>query len=41
LADLEAIAQAARQLFYVDEPPEALWNHVESAMVKEEATQER
>ena len=39
LADLEAIAQAARQLFYVEEPPEALWKHIESAIVSEEATQ--
>jgi hypothetical protein len=41
LADLEAIAQAARQLFLVEEPPDALWENIESAMVKEEATQSR
>jgi hypothetical protein len=38
LADLDAIAQAARQLFPVEEPPDALWDHIESAIVKEEAT---
>jgi predicted anti-sigma-YlaC factor YlaD len=37
LADLDAIAQAARQLFPVEEPPDALWEHIESAIVKEEA----
>jgi hypothetical protein len=38
LADLDAIAQAARQLFPVEEPPDALWEHIESAIVHEEAT---
>jgi predicted anti-sigma-YlaC factor YlaD len=38
MADLDAIAQAARQLFPVVEPPEALWEHIESAIVKEEAS---
>jgi hypothetical protein len=38
LADLEAIAQAARQLFPIEEPPDALWKHIESAIVKEDAT---
>jgi hypothetical protein len=38
LADLDAIAQAARQLFPVEEPPDALWKHIESAIVKEEST---
>ncbi|MGA2847547.1 MAG: hypothetical protein ABSE46_01030 [Terracidiphilus sp.] len=38
LADLESIAQAARQLFPIEEPPDALWKHIESAIVKEEAT---
>ena len=36
--DLQTIAQAARQLFPVVEPPEALWEHIESAIVKEEAS---
>jgi predicted anti-sigma-YlaC factor YlaD len=38
LADLEAIAHAARLLFPIVEPPDALWKHIESAIVKEEAT---
>jgi predicted anti-sigma-YlaC factor YlaD len=38
LADLDAIAQAARQLFPIEEPPDALWEHIESAIVMEEAT---
>jgi predicted anti-sigma-YlaC factor YlaD len=35
-ADLGAIAQAARQLFFVDDPPSSLWTHIKSAIVKEE-----
>lgn len=41
LADLDAIAEAARQLFPIEEPKDALWEHIESAIIKEEATQER
>jgi predicted anti-sigma-YlaC factor YlaD len=41
LDDLEAIAQAARQLFPNEEPPDALWEHIESAIEHEEAAQER
>jgi hypothetical protein len=37
LADLETIAEAARQLFPVEEPPDDLWDHIESAIKKEEA----
>jgi hypothetical protein len=37
LADLDAIAQAARQLFPVEDPPDALWKHIESAIGNEEA----
>jgi hypothetical protein len=37
LADLEAIAQAARQLFPVEEPPEALWQYIESAIARADA----
>ncbi|MGA2891193.1 MAG: hypothetical protein ABSE51_24570 [Terracidiphilus sp.] len=37
LADLAAIAQAAHQLFPVEEPPDALWEQIESAIVREEA----
>ena len=37
LADLNAIAEAARDLFPVEEPPhaEALWEHIESAIAHE------
>jgi hypothetical protein len=37
LADLETIAEAARQLFPVVEPPDDLWLQIESALQKEEA----
>jgi hypothetical protein len=37
LADLETIAEAARQLFPVEEPPDELWEHIESAIKNEEA----
>lgn len=37
LADLDAIANAARQLFPVEEPPDDLWKEIESAIVREEA----
>jgi hypothetical protein len=37
LADLESIAEAARQLFPVVEPPDELWQQIESAMKKEPA----
>lgn len=36
LADLETIAEAARQLFPVVEPPDELWDQIESAIKKEE-----
>ena len=36
LADLETIAEAARQLFPAVEPPEELWEHIESAIKNEE-----
>lgn len=35
LADLESIAEAARQLFPVAEPPDELWEHIESALKNE------
>lgn len=35
LADLETIAEAARQLFPIVEPPEDLWEHIESALKDE------
>ena len=36
LADLETIAEAARQLFPSVEPPEDLWEHIESAIEHED-----
>ena len=36
LADLETIAEAARQLFPIEEPPDELWQHIESAIKSEE-----
>jgi hypothetical protein len=36
LADLETIAEAARQLFPVVEPPDELWAHIESAIKSED-----
>jgi hypothetical protein len=36
LADLETIAEAARQLLPIVEPPEELWEHIESAIKHEE-----
>jgi hypothetical protein len=36
LADLETIAEAARQLFPVEEPPDELWEHIELAIKQEE-----
>jgi hypothetical protein len=38
LAELETIAEAARQLFPVVEPPDELWEHIESAIKSEEGT---
>jgi hypothetical protein len=35
LADLETIADAARQLFPIVDPPEELWTHIELAIKKE------
>jgi predicted anti-sigma-YlaC factor YlaD len=35
LADLETIAEAARQLFPIVEPPDELWEHIESAIRNE------
>jgi predicted anti-sigma-YlaC factor YlaD len=35
LADLESIAEAARQLFPVVEPPDHLWSQIESAIQSE------
>jgi hypothetical protein len=38
LADLETIAEAARQLFPVEEPPDKLWDQIESAIKSEGGT---
>ncbi len=35
LADLETIAEAARQLFPSVEPPDEVWEHIESAIKQE------
>ena len=32
LADLETIAEAARQLFPTEEPPDEIWQNIESAI---------
>jgi len=37
LAELESIAEAARQLFPIEEPPDELWAQIEMAIVCEEA----
>ena len=36
LADLETIAEAARQLFPSAEPSDQVWEHIESAIKKDE-----
>ena len=36
LADLETIAEAARQLFPIVEPPDDLWSHIELAIKSED-----
>lgn len=40
LADLETIAEAARQLLPVVEPPDGLWSQIETAMREEEHSSE-
>ena len=37
LADLETIAEAARQLFPIEEPPDELWEQIESKIKSEKA----
>jgi hypothetical protein len=39
LADLETIAEAARQLFPIVEPPDEVWEHIDSAIKQEKTTQ--
>ena len=36
LNDLETIAEAARQLFPIQQPEDGLWDRIESAIKKEE-----
>jgi hypothetical protein len=36
LQDLETIAEAARQLFPVEDPPDRLWEQIESAIKQQE-----
>ncbi|MGP8250410.1 MAG: hypothetical protein ACLQHF_00135 [Terracidiphilus sp.] len=36
LSDLETIAEAARQLFPIEDPPPKLWDKIESALKSEE-----
>jgi hypothetical protein len=38
LADLETIAEAARQLFPIVEPPDELWEQIESAIKNEQGS---
>ena len=38
LADLETIAEAARQLLPIVEPPDELWEHIELAIKQEEGS---
>jgi hypothetical protein len=37
LGDLQTIAAAARQLFPIEEPPDALWDHIQSAIAKDDS----
>jgi len=37
LADLETIAEAARELFPGVEPPDEVWEHIDSAIKREQA----
>ena len=41
LADLETIAEAARQLFPIQQPKEDLWERIESAIKEEEGSTTR
>jgi hypothetical protein len=41
LADLETIAEAARQMFPVVDPPDHLWQQIESAIQEEDSTPDR
>jgi predicted anti-sigma-YlaC factor YlaD len=40
LADLETIAEAARQMFPIADPPDTLWEHIDSAIRSETKSSE-
>ncbi len=40
LSDLETIAEAARQLFPITDPPDELWSHIERAIQSDEQSPE-
>ena len=40
LADLETIAEAARKLFPIADPPDTLWDHIDSAIRNETKSSE-
>jgi hypothetical protein len=41
LADLESIAAAARELFPIEDPPDRLWEQIESAIRQEDAPSQK
>jgi hypothetical protein len=41
LRDLQTIADAARELFPIEEPPDELWQQIETAIGHEEAASHR
>jgi predicted anti-sigma-YlaC factor YlaD len=41
LRDLETIAEAARQLFPIEEPPDALWQQIETAIGHDKTASQR
>jgi hypothetical protein len=41
LADLEAIAEAARQLFPIEEPPDDLWSQIDARIRREDPEPEK
>ena len=41
LAELETIAEAARQLFPIEEPPDGLWAQIERKIKNQEAAEEK
>jgi hypothetical protein len=41
LRDLETIAEAARQLFPIEEPPDELWQQIETAIGQDKTASQR